>query len=135
MNTDTGTGTKLARAKVLALIAAGSLTISACAGPHPAKVSPVARRSAKAHSYVTLLAGEPVPPGAHLADAGGRAAASWEVEGSKAPRRHSPERAKSAWRYATIALGRPVPAGSKALNGSRAAVTWAVPQRSPKFSP
>ena len=46
MNTDTN----IARTKILALIAAGSLTLGACTGLHPTKVSIPAHRSIQASS-------------------------------------------------------------------------------------
>ena len=42
--------TNITRAKVLALVAAGSLTLSACIGPHPSKVSILAPQRAAASS-------------------------------------------------------------------------------------
>ncbi len=42
--------TNITRAKVLALVAAGSLTLSACVGPHPSKVSILARHRVAASS-------------------------------------------------------------------------------------
>ncbi len=42
--------TNITRAKVLALVAAGSLTLSACVGPHPSKVSILAPHRAAASS-------------------------------------------------------------------------------------
>ena len=40
--------TNITKAKVLSLVAAGSLTLSACIGPHPTKVSIRTRRSIQA---------------------------------------------------------------------------------------
>ena len=42
--------TNITKAKVLALVAGGSLTLSACVGPHPSKVSVLPRHRAAAAS-------------------------------------------------------------------------------------
>ena len=49
---NTNPSTKITKTKILALVAAGSLTLGACVGPHPTKVSIPAHRNTKASSLL-----------------------------------------------------------------------------------